>query len=214
MTSTGGETADQVVHMMLSGAEIALRMSGSALKTVGAMALALARNHKKLSGKTRMRKMLKQTRDLRTFPMNREQFRRFRRHAKKYKLLYASVHDTNGGGTIDVILPTTEVNRALPVFEKIKYIQKEDKEQAAPEKDHRDTNEKNADRSEPDLKDSSSRTFSSRETITRRSNGTERVPVLARLNAYRDHSDPQKAPNREKETMAKRATARKTSKTR
>ena len=214
MTSTGGDTADQVVHMMLSGTEIALRMSGSALKTVGAMALALARNHKKLSGKTRMRKMLKQTRDLRTFPMNREQFRRFRRHAKKYKLLYASVHDTNGWGTIDVILPTTEVNRALPVFEKIKYIQKEDKEKATPEKDQRESNEKNADRSEPGLRDLNSRTVSSWEAITHPSKGTERVSVLARLNAYRDHSDPQRAPTKEKETMAKKATAPKTSKIR
>ena len=50
MTSTGGDTADQVVRMMVSGAEIALKMSVSAVKTVAAMSVALAKNHKKLSG--------------------------------------------------------------------------------------------------------------------------------------------------------------------
>lgn len=46
MNVGGGEAADQMVRMMLSGTEVAVRLSGSALKNLLALSLALARNHK------------------------------------------------------------------------------------------------------------------------------------------------------------------------
>lgn len=45
MNVGGGEAADQMVRMMLSGTEVAVRLSGSALKNLLALSLALARNH-------------------------------------------------------------------------------------------------------------------------------------------------------------------------
>lgn len=51
MNIGGGEAADQMVRMLLSGTEVVIRLSGSALKNLLALTLALARNHKKLSGK-------------------------------------------------------------------------------------------------------------------------------------------------------------------
>ena len=68
MNIGGGEAADQLVRMLLSGGEVAVRLGGSAAKNLLAMSLALAKNHKKISGKVRMGKMLQQTRDLRVFP--------------------------------------------------------------------------------------------------------------------------------------------------
>ena len=68
MNVGGGEAADQMVRMMLSGTEVAVRLSGSALKNLLALSLALARNHKQLSGKVNLGKMLRETRDLRQFP--------------------------------------------------------------------------------------------------------------------------------------------------
>ena len=50
--------------------------------------MALAKNHKKLCGKTSMKKMLRETRDIRVFPMSRKQFRQFEKRAKKLRLLY------------------------------------------------------------------------------------------------------------------------------
>lgn len=54
MNVGGGEAADQMVRMMLSGTEVAVRLSGSALKNLLALSLALARNHKQLSGKVNL----------------------------------------------------------------------------------------------------------------------------------------------------------------
>ena len=119
MNIGGGEAADQMVRMLLSGTEVVIRLSGSALKNLLALTLALARNHKKLSGKVNLGKMLRETRDLRQFSMTPEQYKEFQHRARKQKLLFATVRDRDGWGKlIDVILPVTELDRANQIFQR------------------------------------------------------------------------------------------------
>ncbi len=122
MTVGGGEAADQMVRMMLSGTEVAVRLSGSALKNLLALTMALASNRKVLSGKVNMGKMLRETRDLRRFPMTRQQYKKFQKLAKKHKLLFSVIRDKDDRGKVlDVILPVTELDRANAIFERILY---------------------------------------------------------------------------------------------
>ena len=122
MNIGGGEAADQMVRMMLSGTEVAVRLSGSALKNMLALSMALASNRKTLSGKVNMGKMLRQTRDLRRFPMTPEQYKQFQKLAKKHKLLFSVIKDKDDKGRLmDVILPVTELDRANAIFERILY---------------------------------------------------------------------------------------------
>lgn len=111
-----------MVRMLLSGTEVVIRLSGSALKNLLALTLALARNHKKLSGKVNLGKMLRETRDLRQFSMTPEQYKEFQHRARKQKLLFATVRDRDGRGKlIDVILPVTELDRANQIFQRMLY---------------------------------------------------------------------------------------------
>ena len=122
MNVGGGEAADQMVRMMLSGTEVAVRLSGSALKNLLALTMALAHNRKTLSGKVNMGKMLKETRDLRRFPMTPQQYKQFKKLAKKHKLLFSVIRDKDDRGRLmDVILPVTELDRANAIFERILY---------------------------------------------------------------------------------------------
>lgn len=122
MNVGGGEAADQMVRMMLSGTEVAVRLSGSALKNLLALTMALAHNRKTLSGKVNMGKMLKETRDLRRFPMTPQQYKQFQKLAKKHKLLFSVIRDKDDRGRLmDVILPVTELDRANAIFERILY---------------------------------------------------------------------------------------------
>ena len=122
MTVGGGEAADQMVRMMLSGTEVMVRLSGSALKNLLALTMALASNRKVLSGKVNMGKMLRETRDLRRFPMTPEQYKQFKKLAKKHKLLFSVIRDKDDKGRVlDVILPVTELERANAIFERILY---------------------------------------------------------------------------------------------
>ena len=70
MNAGGGEAADQLVKMMLSGGEVTIRLTGSTLKNVLALTMALMKNRRTLSGKVTMRKMLQETRDLRVITLS------------------------------------------------------------------------------------------------------------------------------------------------
>ena len=123
MNIGGGEAADQLVRMMLSGSEVAVRLSGSALKNVLALSMALAKNHKTISGKVSLAKMLRETRDVRKFTMSPEQYQEFRKRAGKQKLLFSAIRDTDGHGkVVDVIMPVTEIDRANLIFGRIQYL--------------------------------------------------------------------------------------------
>ena len=118
----GGEAADQLMKMYLSGAEMVVRLSGSFLKNLLAIMMALAKNHKKVYGKISLANMLRETRDLRTFTMTPAQYKAFRKLAKKEGILFAAASDKDGKGKLfDVILPATEVDRANRIFERILY---------------------------------------------------------------------------------------------
>ena len=198
MNVGGGEAADQMVRMMISGGEVAVRLSGSALKNVLAISLALAKSHRTLSGRVGMGKMLRETRDLRVFPMSAEQYRQFRKLAGRQKLLYAAIRDKDSGKVVDVILPVTELDRANVVFRRMVYQPEQDgpaqergrtgseqqKKESRWGRGWRDTGERSPGRSG--------------------SGGTpekdDRPSVLDRLKGYREQLDQQRgrAPAREK----------------
>ena len=134
MNVGGGEAADQLVRMMLSGSEAAVRLSGSALKNLLALTMALAKNHKTISGKVNMAKMLRETRDVRRFAMSPEQYQAFKKRAGKQKILFAAIRDTDGHGkVVDVIMPVTEIDRANLIFERIQYLGQPEQAQQPPQ---------------------------------------------------------------------------------
>ena len=222
MNIGGGEAADQMVRMLLSGTEVVIRLSGSALKNLLALTLALARNHKKLSGKVNLGKMLRETRDLRQFSMTPEQYKEFQHRARKQKLLFATVRDRDGWGKlIDVILPVTELDRANQIFQRMLY-QEPDRQPEAPTPERERTKERTSPekgpqtptqgrqsgqtaphQADPPKKESRSGR-GSRDTRTSSSTPqgqgtmTERPSVEGRLRAYRAQLERSSVPAKEK----------------
>lgn len=198
MNVGGGEAADQVVRMMLSGGEVVARLTGSAVKNVLALSMALAKDHRKVSGKLRMGQMLKETRDLRVFSMTPEQYRAFKRSAKKQKLLYAAIRDKDGKGKhIDIVLPITEIERANMIFERIRYVPNSDtKKKSDPthtqkkEQREQEVRSKKDSRSEQDSPDisGSSDTPKGADNLEM----SERPSVLKRLKEFREQLDRQR----------------------
>ena len=215
MNIGGGEAADQMVRMMLTGTEVTVRLGASALKNLLAITLALAKHHKTLSGKVNMRKMLRETRDIRMFPMLPEQYQAFKQRAVKQKILFSVIRDSDGRGkVVDVAMPVTELERANLIFERIRYLPRD--RQSTPVKEQAPTRDsvpreektpKKEPRSESDLADiSGSSSISKSEISTEMTR--ERPSVLERLKGYRTQLDRQRreAPARGKQT--KRTTQR------
>ena len=221
MNIGGGEAADQLVRMMLSGGEVAVRLTGSAVKNLLAISLALAKNHKKISGKVRMGKMLQQTRDLRVFPMTQEEYREFRHKAREPKLLYAAIQNSRDPNDpksmVDVVMPATEVERANLVFQKMMYQQPEGPQkqpggyaapQPAPQKEQPER-ERQPEKEPGTPKKDSRSGRASRDTSTSspmhagsaaRTTSDERPSVEGRLQDYRAQLEEQRrrAPARQK----------------
>ena len=134
----GGEAADQFVRMALSGTEIMLRLGGSALKNLLALTIALTKAGKKVYGKISLANMLKQTRDIRVFPMTKAQYKAFKKLAKKYGILFSAIADKHGKDkTFDLILPPSELDRANQIFERILYNPELGRESPEPPRDER-----------------------------------------------------------------------------
>ena len=172
---------------MLTGTEITLRLTASAAKNLLALSVALAKQHKQISGKTRMKKILKDTRDIRVFPMTKAQYREFQKKAKSFRLLYATIRDRDGGGQIDLVLPTTELDRANLVFEKILYRQEDRASGKEPAEKSRGKEEpsKNVSRWPPDLTATRDGSVHSEATLQSRTMSSERESVILRLEEYR-----------------------------
>lgn len=212
MNIGSGEAADQMVRMMLSGGEVAVRLTGSAAKNLLAISLALAKSHRKVSGRMRMGKMLQQTRDLRTFPMTYEEYRTFKKGAREKKLLYAAIKNTRTpNGMVDVVMPPSEVERANLVFAQMMYRQPEAERQQAqevPAKEKKPETPKKDSRSGRGSRDTSISSPTHAESAVRTMG--ERPSVEGRLKAYRAQLDGQRrsAPARQKAKSRKRAKAR------
>lgn len=204
MNIGGGEAADQMVRMMLSTGEVAIRLSGSAAKNLLALTMALAKDHKKLSGKVNIAKMLRETRDLRLFPMTPEQYKTFKRKAGKQKLLYSAILDQDGKGKlVDVVMPVTELDRANLIFERILYTpqqaQKENAAQEMPTAGQPSAPPKKGARSGQDLPGTRASSSTCKDSEARMMT-SDRPSVEARLKRYQAQlqSRKQSAPAKEK----------------
>ena len=187
-----------------------IRLSGSALKNLLALSLALARNHKQLSGKVNLGKMLRETRDLRQFPMTPEQYHQFEKLAKKQKLLFSTIRDQDERGKlVDVILPVTELDRANQIFERllsqvssqekdVSDLQKAPQErQDVPVPEHRKNPPKKDFRSERDSPDTRPRSSTPSESADMRTT-YDRPSVEEQLKGYREKMRKQSVPARQR----------------
>lgn len=195
MSMSSVDATDAVVRMMLSGTEITLRLTASATKNLMAISIALAKSHKKLYGRTNLKKMLRETRDIRVFSMERQQFRAFQKQARKLGLLYASIRDKGPeGAMVEVLLPTTELDRANAVFEKIRYVGT----RQASQKPEQTAERKNGSRSGPGWRDTRPKAVS-RDGPSPGTN--EPVSVEARLETYRIQLTQKRVPAKQRQVM-------------
>ena len=200
MSLSSGDAAEEVVRLALSGADITLRLVASATRNLGAMVLALRKDHKKLSGKTNMHKMLKQTREIQAITMTPKQYKAFKKKSRKYKILYATVKDkTDKTKSVDVLMPVTELSRANRLFERIGINDSPSPSQPEKTKE-KEEKSKNVHRSEPASRDTKSKPASSRQNST-----TPKAPqtminqkpsVEAKLEGYRQQQSATRGPTK------------------
>ncbi len=189
------DAAEQVVRIMLSGGEVALRLTGSLVKNVAAFLLAMRQNNKVVYGRKSVKKLLQNTRDLRVIPMPKEQFRQFEKLARPRKILYAGVGDKQRkSGVVDLMLPVSEIERANSIFAVLGF---------QPEKDAGEALREDTVKKKEPPSPSSSKSSRDKSTSQNKNNkANEKPSVTARLEAF-DKTVKQQAAKPKARTKAK-----------
>ena len=88
----GGDSAEQIVHIMFQGMDIALRLTGSATKNLAQLLIMATKNEnvKVRRGETSLVKLLREGKELRTYRMRIQDLPVFKSKAKPYGILFAA----------------------------------------------------------------------------------------------------------------------------
>ena len=88
-----GEVADLMVKESIQLTEESIKLLAAGCKNLTAFLYALAKDNKKLVGKTSMKRLLREGKELKTFCIKAEDLNDFRKYAKP-NILFAAIRDT------------------------------------------------------------------------------------------------------------------------
>lgn len=115
----GAEPADQVVRYSLEGTEVALRLSGSAAITFAKFVAAVLKDQKKVHGKTRLVRLLREGKPLKFFSVEKERMREFAHEAKMHGLLFVPMRDKTDPDHIEIAILADDASKVNRIFDRL-----------------------------------------------------------------------------------------------
>lgn len=116
-----GEAAEEVVHMMLQGTEVTLRLTGATAKTLASILVAYSKGDRKVHGKTSMMKLLKSGEELQVFSLTETQYETFKGLARGSVLYALFSNKQQENGTYDVVIASKSIPTVNHILDKIGY---------------------------------------------------------------------------------------------
>ena len=117
--NTSGEAADQVMRMMLNGAEVLIKLSGSGAKNAAVLLYSIARQQKKTKGHARLESMLRSGKPLKVYTFRDSDLPKFKEVAKQYGILYAVLKEKDKtGGVFDVMVRAEDESKIARITER------------------------------------------------------------------------------------------------
>lgn len=122
--NSSSDAAETIVRMSLQGTEIALRVTGTAAKNIGAILMAVSKDKTKTKGKTTLNNMLKSGSQLKVFSLKKEDLKKFVKEAKKYGVLYhvlVNRKQTRKDGLVDLLVRAEDAPKINRIFERFGF---------------------------------------------------------------------------------------------
>lgn len=117
--NTSGEAADQVMRMMLNGAEVLVKLSGSGAKNAAVLLYSIAREQKKTKGAARLESMLRSGKPLKVYTFRDSDLPKFKEVAKQYGILYTVLKEKDKtGGVFDVMVRAEDESKIARITER------------------------------------------------------------------------------------------------
>ena len=117
--NTSGEAADQVMRMMLNGAEVLIKLSGSGAKNAAVLLYSIAREQKKTKGAARLESMLRSGKPLKVYTFRDSDLPKFKEVAKQDGILYTVLKEKDKtGGVFDVMVRAEDESKIARITER------------------------------------------------------------------------------------------------
>lgn len=130
-----GDVADLMVKESIQLTEASIKLLAAGSKNLAAFLWALAKDDKKLVGKTSMARLLRESKELKVFRIKESDLAEFRSYAKK-NILFAAIKDTRrDDGMVDLVTNVDFVSQVNLFMERRGYAAPtRGQEEAAPKK--------------------------------------------------------------------------------
>ena len=103
--------------------EEAVKLSALGAKNLAALCLAMAKDNQKLKGKTKLKRLLTEGKELRVFDLKEEDVSAFAKEAKTYGILFSTIRNTKSDrDTVDVVVKAEDAARINRIFENMGYV--------------------------------------------------------------------------------------------
>ena len=110
-----GEVADLMVKESIQLTEESIKQLAAGCKNLTAFLYALAKDNKKLVGKTSMKRLLREGKELKTFCIKAEDLNDFRKYAKP-NILFAAIRDTKKDDGVVALVTNTDFVSSVNLF--------------------------------------------------------------------------------------------------
>ena len=113
------ESAETLVKMSIDGVKVAAQLSGTGIKNIAVILYSIINDKKKTSGKTTLKKMLKNHPNIKIFSLNNQDLKKFQEEAKRYGILYSALVDKmNPKGPKDIFIRAEDAPKINRIIEK------------------------------------------------------------------------------------------------
>ena len=113
--NVAGDSAEQVVKFSLEAFEVIARITGSGAKEAIAMMYAILKDREDKSvGKTKLENMLKTSKNMDIFSIQKKDLNKYQEQAKKYGIKFCALMDKNDkspDGIVDLLVRSEDAKR-------------------------------------------------------------------------------------------------------
>lgn len=142
------DSAEELIKIYLDGIGFTLRIAGEGSKNLIAFLIAMSKDNRQTTGKTRLTNMLKTGKELKIFTIKAEDLQKFSDSAKKYGILYCVLADKKNNkidGLVDIMVKqedAAKVNRIAERFDFAKVTTAKVEEELKEKSEVKETQEK------------------------------------------------------------------------
>ena len=115
-----GDAADQMVRYAYQGGEIVLKLTGAGAKNLTAYLANVLKNPNPTPGQTRLKRLLRDGRELTVQPVPTNKMKEFRAEAKRYGIQFCVLKDKkNRGRTCDILVRAEDASRVNRIMDRL-----------------------------------------------------------------------------------------------